>query len=261
MHGWGRGALRHPRVFDLGARVYDALTDNALWREHAARLLEPFEGAPGAPPAPARVLDLGCGPGASAFAVAEALAATVPASAPPAPPSGPGAAPSAGLRVVGVDLSAAMLARAATHRRARWPAAPVAFARADAQRLPFADASFDLVTGHSVLYLLPDPDRALAEARRVLRPGGGLVLVEPRRRGSLREAARQALPAAPHEVLRRPAHALRLALSMCAWRVYSASVGRLDPDLACARLRAAGFARAEARPTLGGLGLTLVGRT
>jgi len=45
----------------------------------------------------------------------------------------------------------------------------------DAERLPFDDASFDLVLGHAVLHHIPDLDRAAAEFRRVLRPGGTVV--------------------------------------------------------------------------------------
>src|SRR5579859_6514742 len=48
-------------------------------------------------------------------------------------------------------------------------------ARADAEALPFADNSFDLVLGHAVLHHLPDLDRAFAEFRRVLRPGGRIL--------------------------------------------------------------------------------------
>ena len=45
-------------------------------------------------------------------------------------------------------------------------------ARADAEALPFADGSFDLVLGHAVLHHLPNLRRAFAEFHRVLRPGG-----------------------------------------------------------------------------------------
>ena len=44
----------------------------------------------------------------------------------------------------------------------------------DAERLPFADGSFDLVFGHAVLHHLPDLDQAFSEFHRVLRPGGVL---------------------------------------------------------------------------------------
>src|SRR5687768_9283331 len=55
-----------------------------------------------------------------------------------------------------------------------------------AERLPFADASFDLVFGHAVLHHIPDPAAAFAEFRRVLRPGGGIAFCgEPSRYGDL----------------------------------------------------------------------------
>jgi ubiquinone/menaquinone biosynthesis C-methylase UbiE len=70
----------------------------------------------------------------------------------------------------------------------------------DAEQLPFEDASFDLVLGHAVLHHLPHLDRAFAELRRVLRPGGQLAFAgEPSRTGD-RIAAypkRAALRAAP----------------------------------------------------------------
>jgi ubiquinone/menaquinone biosynthesis C-methylase UbiE len=55
---------------------------------------------------------------------------------------------------------------------------------ADAERLPFADASFDLVLGHAVLHHIPDLPRAFAEFERVLAPGGTLLFAgEPSRYG------------------------------------------------------------------------------
>jgi ubiquinone/menaquinone biosynthesis C-methylase UbiE len=56
--------------------------------------------------------------------------------------------------------------------------------QAGAEELPFADRSFDLVFGHAVLHHIPDLDRALAELRRVLRPGGTVAFCgEPSRYG------------------------------------------------------------------------------
>jgi ubiquinone/menaquinone biosynthesis C-methylase UbiE len=55
----------------------------------------------------------------------------------------------------------------------------------DAERLPFADAAFDLVLGHAVLHHIPDLPRAFAEFERVLAPGGTIVFAgEPSRYGN-----------------------------------------------------------------------------
>ena len=58
--------------------------------------------------------------------------------------------------------------------------------RCEADKLPFADESFDLVFGHAVLHHLPDLDAAFAEFRRVLKPGGTVAFCgEPSRYGDL----------------------------------------------------------------------------
>jgi ubiquinone/menaquinone biosynthesis C-methylase UbiE len=57
---------------------------------------------------------------------------------------------------------------------------------ADAERLPFADNSFDLVLGHAVLHHIPDLERAFGEFERVLAPGGTVLFAgEPSRYGDL----------------------------------------------------------------------------
>jgi phosphatidylethanolamine/phosphatidyl-N-methylethanolamine N-methyltransferase len=84
-------------------------------------------------------------------------------------------------RVTGCDASEEMLAWAA-HRRTQ---TPVALAQADVQRLPFADESFDAVTASLLFCSVADPVRGLAEARRVLRSGGRLVLLEHTRGSGL----------------------------------------------------------------------------
>lgn len=216
------------RVFDLGAGPYDLVTDNALWREQVARLLEP--GAP----APRRLLDLGCGPGGSAFVLADRL---------------PGA------RVAALDISWPMVARARAHQRRRWSRQGdrVALLQADATHLPFGDGAFDLVTGHSFLYLVPDPAAVLREVRRVLAPDGRVAFMEPSAAGSLRRAALAGLRSAG-ELLRRPVDAGRHAASMLTWRLYGAAVGRLAPGRLEGLLRDAGFLDVRLAPTLGGLG-------
>jgi SAM-dependent methyltransferase len=74
-----------------------------------------------------------------------------------------------GWEPVVVDRSVAMLSRAAGKG--------LETAEADAQRLPFADESFDAVTLISMLHHVEDPDAALAEARRILRRGSRLAVV------------------------------------------------------------------------------------
>jgi ubiquinone/menaquinone biosynthesis C-methylase UbiE len=63
-----------------------------------------------------------------------------------------------------------------------WTDAPgLTFARADAESLPFDDASFDLVHSKDSLHHMGTPELALAEYRRVLRPGGKALIVEANR--------------------------------------------------------------------------------
>jgi SAM-dependent methyltransferase len=97
---------------------------------------------------PGAVLEVGCGTGA----FAERMTRDLP-----------------GTSYVAVDQSSRLVELTA----ARGVDARVA----DAQDLPFADASFDVVAALWMLYHLPDLDRGLAEARRVLRPGGRFVAV------------------------------------------------------------------------------------
>jgi len=85
--------------------------------------------------------------------------------------------------VVGADISEDALAEA--RRRAGGTA--LELQQADLQALPFADASFDLVTCFEAIEHVPDPDLALDEFRRVLRPDGVLLISTPRRRPSLRD--------------------------------------------------------------------------
>jgi ubiquinone/menaquinone biosynthesis C-methylase UbiE len=84
--------------------------------------------------------------------------------------SGPGyvadAAAQRGAQVVGVDFAASMVEAA----RRRYPA--LRFEAGDAEALAFAEASFDAVTINFGMLHLGRPDQALAEAHRVLRPGG-----------------------------------------------------------------------------------------
>jgi ubiquinone/menaquinone biosynthesis C-methylase UbiE len=208
-----------PWVFGLGALPYDLSTRQRPWREHCAEMAAYF------PPGPRTVLDLGCGPGVSAFAFADV---------------GPGD------RIVGLDVSQEMLRRARRQDRG----GRCAWIRGDAHRLPIADASVDVVAGHSFLYLLPDRPRALREAHRVLRPGGRVVLLEPRYQG----AAGDALSVL--RMARRQGPFFAWVLSN--WRWFAAWAGAFRPAEVTGLFREAGFAAPELVPTLAGLGWFIV---
>ena len=80
------------------------------------------------------------------------------------------------VELIALDLSPAMLARA--QARARDLGRAVDLRVADAECLPFADASFDTVLATLTLCSIPDDLTAVAEMARVLRPGGRLVLLD-----------------------------------------------------------------------------------
>jgi len=84
--------------------------------------------------------------------------------------------------VVAVDLSPKLLARAAN--KARKNGKPVELGLMDAQRLAFPDGAFDSAAATFVFCSVPDPIAGLTEVRRVLKPGGRLVLLEHVRLGN-----------------------------------------------------------------------------
>src|SRR5438045_2823588 len=140
-------------LFDVGALPYAILTAQPTWRTHGGKLADLCGLRAGQ-----HVLDLGCGPGESAFGMLERVA---------------------GLRVTGLDISAAMIRFARLRQRLSRDAERVEFVEGDAMNLAYPDASFDAVTGHSFLYLVPDATRVLSEVARVLKPGGTCAFLEP----------------------------------------------------------------------------------
>lgn len=133
----------------------DAVTGREGMRElkrRSYRLLEPTAGD--------RLLDVGCGTGDDALALADAV--------------GPEGA------VVGVDNSTAMVEEARDRAvESGDDSAATAFRVADAESLPFEDGAFDAARADRVLQHLERPREALAELRRVTRPGGRVVGTDP----------------------------------------------------------------------------------
>jgi ubiquinone/menaquinone biosynthesis C-methylase UbiE len=87
-------------------------------------------------------------------------------------------------RLTATDISPGMLKRLQATAEALDVSEAVTTVATEAERLPFEDESFDLVFGHAVLHHIPDLDRAFAEFRRVLRPGGMVAFAgEPSRYG------------------------------------------------------------------------------
>jgi demethylmenaquinone methyltransferase/2-methoxy-6-polyprenyl-1,4-benzoquinol methylase len=134
-------------MFDDVAPGYDrtnailSMGTSALWRLATVRALGIVPGD--------RILDIAAGTGTSSSAIARA-----------------------GARVTALDFSAGMVAVG----RQRHP--DIDFVEGDATALPFNDASFDAVTVSFGLRNVQDPRKALAEMRRVLVPGGRLVICE-----------------------------------------------------------------------------------
>jgi arsenite methyltransferase len=103
------------------------------------------------------VLDLGSGAGTDSLIAAQMVG-----------PEG---------RVVGIDMTPEMVAKA-RGAAAEIGATNVQFLKAEAERLPFPDASFDVVISNGVIDLIPDKDAVFAELYRVLTPGGRMQIAD-----------------------------------------------------------------------------------
>jgi demethylmenaquinone methyltransferase / 2-methoxy-6-polyprenyl-1,4-benzoquinol methylase len=166
------GDQRAAKVHDLFSRIaprYDLINDlqsfglHRYWKRRVIQLARPQPGH--------RALDLCCGTGDLALGLARR-----------------------GAQVVGVDFSERMLevamGRSSTPRNAEPPGkprgtgsrpsppAPLEFLRGDAQRVPFSDNSFDIVTVGYGLRNLADWRAGLNEMQRVAKPGGRLIVLD-----------------------------------------------------------------------------------
>ena len=145
------GVIQAAWASPIGSFIYD--NAQALTRRFIAAMQLPIDWLD--IPEGGIALDVGAGPGSVTTSLAHA-----------AGPEG---------LALGIDISEPMLARAA--RAAAGP--QVGFLRADAQKLPFRDESFDAAISLAVLQLIPDPAAALGEIARVLKPGGRLAVMVP----------------------------------------------------------------------------------
>jgi arsenite methyltransferase len=104
-----------------------------------------------------RVLDLGAGAGTDSLVAAQMVV-----------PDG---------HVTGIDMTSAMLAKARA-AAAEMGVTNVEFVEGEAESLPFADASFDVVISNGVIDLIPDKDAVFSELYRVLAPGGRMQIAD-----------------------------------------------------------------------------------
>jgi arsenite methyltransferase len=104
-----------------------------------------------------RVLDLGSGAGTDSLVAVQMVG-----------PEG---------RVVGIDMTPEMLAKARA-AAAEMDVSNVEYLESEAERLPFADESFDVVISNGVVDLIPDKDAVFGELFRVLAPGGRIQIAD-----------------------------------------------------------------------------------
>lgn len=105
------------------------------------------------------VLDVGCGVGHWGMLIASVMRENV--------------------RVTGIDREPSWVTQASARALACGLDGRFSYRQGEAQRLPFPDDSFDLTTCQTLLIHLPDPGAAIAEMRRVTRPGGLVAVAEP----------------------------------------------------------------------------------
>jgi 2-polyprenyl-3-methyl-5-hydroxy-6-metoxy-1,4-benzoquinol methylase len=134
----------HQRIHDANPRHEDG---SSPWYELVREYLGSVAGQ--------RILEVACGRGGFVWELARA-----------------------GARVTGCDFSAAALHAASTKLRAG-ESQPAALIQGDAQNLPFADNSFDMVISCETIEHLPDVQSAIRGMHRVTRPGGKLFLTTP----------------------------------------------------------------------------------
>ncbi|AUX27559.1 hypothetical protein SOCEGT47_081530 [Sorangium cellulosum] len=146
---------------------------------------------------------------------------------------------------IGIDAAGAMVERA-TQRARALGLDNVTFREALATRLPFPEASFDVVTSSNLLLHLPELGPVLAEVARVLRPGGRLGLLEPA--AAMNRTAMAAF-------LRGHRYNPQTSHAMLAWADAAEATYRHTEDRLSAELGGAGFQVDRRERRLNGLAL------
>jgi len=141
VEGWHRGSGGYGRYV---RNSMDARGESESWQKVLSEALGKDK---------LNILDVGTGPGIMAFQLARL-----------------------GHDVTGVDMAEGMLNEA--RKNAELYGLDVKFQTGDAENLPFEDGIFDAIVSRWVLWTLPDPESALKEWIRVVRPGGHVVYID-----------------------------------------------------------------------------------
>ncbi len=205
------------QAFHLLAPIYDWLTANRLWHESLHEMARHLP--PSGPTL--RLVDVGGGPANSACALYQLRP---------------------DLSIAAVDISVGMLRAARRKINQTGANNAIQLVRADGLRLPFAANSVDAITAHSLYYLIAAQDQALflAEAKRILRPGGRLIMLDP---ADIRF---------PFGVIGR---APLSAPSVLLWQAVSRVHQRVTPESMGNVLDAAGFVRVFGEKAVAGYGV------
>ena len=140
------------KIWDESASTFDSRPGHGIRSKEEKQAWQTlFNGS--LPAGKCNLLDVGCGTGVMALLLAEM-----------------------GHKVTGVDISEVMLQNA--REKAALQNLSVEFKYGDAEELPFEGGMFGAVISRHVLWALPDPEKAVAEWKRVLRPGGRIIVID-----------------------------------------------------------------------------------